>query len=207
MFFCMNNPTDIVQIWFRSNFFFKDSLEWNHFYNILSDIKRVDKTKLIYLAMLSLETLLKAIILLKLPISSTDEKIQKTLKSLNHNLFDLYLKINWDSLNEDQVNLLKQRDKYGVSIRYSTDAFFMWLEVKWVQSNKKTREREERKKEIEKQLMIYNSLYQNLLFFYRESLKNLDVTNWTAFFDNLINEKCSLWVATGHHCRYKDNYY
>lgn len=81
----MDKATEIVQIKFRSTFFFKDSLEWNRFYRRLSGIEKADKNKLLYLVMLSVETLLKAIVLLQLPITMEESGIKEYLKNeLNH---------------------------------------------------------------------------------------------------------------------------
>lgn len=81
----MDKATEIVQIEFRSTFFFKDSLEWNRFYRELSSVEKADKNKLLYLVMLSVETILKAIVLLQLPITMEDSGIKDYLKNeLNH---------------------------------------------------------------------------------------------------------------------------
>ena len=204
----MDKSTEIVQISFRSTFFFKDSLEWNRFYKILSNIEKVDKIKLLYLAMLSLETLLKAIVLLQLPIEMEDMWIKDYLrKELNHWLFDAYKKIQWFILTKDQEELLRQRDSYGVEIRYSTDALLeKWLEIKWLQSNKNISERKKKNKRINTELSLYEQLYASLLIGYRNQLNHLDWKNWNIFFDAMVSEKYSLWVSNFHHKFYKNKY-
>jgi len=201
-------PAKTIQIEFRSTFFLKDSLEWNRFYGVLSNIEKVDKIKLVYLAMLSIETLLKAIILLLLPIEMDEKWIKKYLREdLNHSLFDTYEKIQNDLLTEEQKTLLKTRDSYGVEIRYSTDALFEWLEIKWLQSNRKPTEREKKNKILKKQLKIYDNLYTSLLVLYKETLIKLDPAKWQQFFEAMVSEKYSLWVSDNHHTFYKKEYF
>lgn len=204
----MDKRVEIVQIQFRSTFFFKDSLEWNRFYKQLSGIEKIDKNKLIYLAMLSIETLLKAIVLLWLPITMEDKWIKKYLKEeLNHWLFSTYEKIQNDLLTEEQKVLLKTRDSYGVEIRYSTDALFEWLEIKWLQSNRKPFEREKKNKKAKKELQIYKDTYKTLLLIYRDELIKLDPKNWQEFFYAMVSENFSLWVSNNHHSFYRKEYF
>lgn len=204
----MEENEKIVQITFRSTFFFKDSLEWNRFYKVLSNIEKVDKTKLVYLAMLSVETLLKAIILLWLPIELDEKWIKKYLKEdLNHLLFNTYIKIQRDILPEEQKNLLKSRDTYSVEIRYSTDALFEWLEIKWLQSNRKPQERERKNKKLKKELEIYEALYSRLLLFYKSKVIELDPERGQIFFEAMSMEKYSLWVSNNHHNFYRNEYF
>ena len=204
----MDKATEIVQIEFRSTFFFKDSLEWNRFYRELSSVEKADKNKLLYLVMLSVETILKAIVLLQLPITMEDSGIKDYLKNeLNHWLFEAYKRIQGFSLPHEQENLLKQWDLYGVEIRYSTDALLLkGLEIKWLQSNKKQVERIKKNKKINKELLLYNDLYSNLLNIYKSKLISLNWTIWLDFFNAMISEKYSLWVSNFHHKFYKKMY-
>lgn len=199
---------DIVQIAFRSTFFFKDSLEWNFFYKKLSNIEKIDKIKLISLAMLSIETLLKAIIIIWLPIKMQEKWIKKYLKEdLNHGLYTTYSKFSRNVLSQEQENLLKKWDEYWIEIRYSIDALFKWLEIKWVQSNRSPKEKEEINRKIDKELEIYENLYENLKSLYREKCIELDWETWELLFDTMHSQRYSLWVSSEHHKSYKKEYF
>ena len=199
---------DIVQIAFRSTFFFKDSLEWNYFYKKLSNIEKIDKIKLISLAMLSIETLLKAITIIWLPIKMQEKWIKKYLKEdLNHWLYTTYSKFSRNVLSQEQENLLKKRDEYWVEIRYSIDALFKWLEIKWVQSNRRPKEKEEINKKIDKELKIYEDLYEKLKSIYEEKCIELDPETWKQLFDTMHTQRYSLWVSSEHHKIYKEEYF
>ncbi len=150
--------------------FFKDAIERNNIFYTLYKINSEDKFsewKLIHIATLSIECMLKSILLLSFYNHSSDWKIKKRLKDSKrcHNLESMLNKIQSKyniQLNSGQKNLIKIWWTNWIFYRYWIDAFFNFVKTKWINSDKLRKiewEIKEQTKRSENYNIIYNKLF------------------------------------------------
>jgi len=140
-----------MEVFFSSIPFLKDSLEWRRIYYVLRDYSdkndmKFDDIKLLYITILSLESVLKAVVILESPQEVVEKKTINFLKSMSHNLIKIYKKIEvWlkekdgadlgKAFSEEEKKLIEKWSEYAKDIKYKMDAFIdYWLKVKWVSS-------------------------------------------------------------------------
>lgn len=129
--------------------FVKDSIEWRRIYYALREYSnkndmKFDQAKLLYITILSLESILKAILIIEFPDEAIKKKTTKFLKNYSHNLGEIYKKIeSWlkknywadisKAFSDKEKSLIKKWSKYAKDIKYKMDAFINhWLAVKWI---------------------------------------------------------------------------
>ena len=147
--------------------FFKDAIERNNIFNTLNNANTEDKFsewKLIHIATLSIECMLKSIVLLSFYNHSRDWKINKRLIDYKrrHNLKKMFNKIQskyniW--LDSEQKELIKTWSNNWIFYRYWIDAFFNFVKTKWINSDKLM---ESETKDENKRLTNYNIIYDKL---------------------------------------------
>ena len=122
--------------------FFKDALWWNQIYWILKvnkgDNKQIDNPKLIHIATISLEMIMKSILLLSFYDSTCGCKISMWLKNYGHNLCKVcnVLKSKYRiDLSNEQKFFLKKRSLYWIDYRYKMDAFFYAEKTSWISAD------------------------------------------------------------------------
>lgn len=138
-----------MNIFLSSIPFVKDSLEWRRVFYALKDHSeknnmKFDYVKMLYIVILSLESILKAIVILEFPEEILEKKTIRFLQGMSHNLIKIYNKIelwfkekDWIDLgkyfsNEEKL-LIERWSKYAKDIKYKMDAFVThWLDVKWL---------------------------------------------------------------------------
>ena len=178
--------------------FLKDAVERNTIFNkLIESNNKFSEGKLIHIATLSIECLLKSILLLSFYDRFSDWEIKKWLKMKRnwHKLKSMLDKIQsrYDTwLNQQQKYLIKSWWNNWISYRYWIDAFFNFIQTEWINSD---RLNVLKKEELNENIKNYDCVFNKLLNLCK---KILDDEYWWLSFELIMKSTiqisdCQLW--------------
>ena len=188
----------------RFYIFFKDSIQWKLMYDKLKNEKYMDKLKLLYLAVNSIESLLKSIYLLQ-NNQIKDSQLKSILKyKFSHKITNI--KIN--GLSADAQKWIQRiQDFYNNNYRYWIDAFVNWYEVMWIWSNKSKKDVDNFYKIVWRILNICENVYVQLnSFFVKLLVEYYWEVSWKMIYKIISSPKSKMYLAQGHYDKFINNY-
>lgn len=150
--------------WFILRFaipFYKDALQWRVVYGELEEKGKFDDAKLIHIATLSMEMLMKSILLLSFYDYRTDGRVLVWLKNSGHKIATMYNKIDWRysiNLSSSQKDTINKWSDIWINVRYMIDAFFNSLNTVGIASDLLQWGSEEAKIDLENYKWIFDEL-------------------------------------------------